>query len=118
MKLKPNAISVKTSKGEFTAKGIYDPVKYFPYKNFGFPKSWDKEMLEKKTKEGYIFSGIRNGYEASFVNELDISQSSLWQCYEIVFDIPTPMPDELMNLKIENDKTINIKFESSKFIIK
>ena len=98
-------ITLLVDNAEASVTGLEGPVRYFPYTSFGFPKNWDETQLKKKAGEGYVFSfpseegGRRNTKDDDLV--VEVPQIDLWNCFELIFDCPTPAPERNIKLKVE-----------------
>ena len=102
---------------EVRVAGIEGPVDYFPYTSFAFSKHWDETQLKKKAAEGYVFafpskatSGkafsvpYKEGVRRNADNDelvIEVPQIDLWNCFELIFNCPTPSPVQDIKLRVE-----------------
>jgi hypothetical protein len=111
---------------DFPAIAIEGPIHYFPYKNFAFSKEMSEATLNKRVDKGVIFSDIEEeGARQDITNgllDVDLSQIGRWNCFELIFDCPTPSPKQNYKLEIKglkkNKNTVDmplIEFEEVKF---
>lgn len=102
---------------EVRVTAIEGPVDYFPYTSFAFPKHLDETQLKERAAEGYVFSFLskatsgkafavpsKEGVRRNADNDdlvVDLPQTGLWNCFELIFNCPTPSPGRDIKLRVE-----------------
>ncbi len=104
-------LTLSIDNGIYHASSAEGPVNYFPYFNFAFPKNLSKEYQKKRVEEGYIFSMHQEKRKKILSEDVVLNKIGLWHCYEIVFNITTPTPNQNIKFEISGLYKNNGKYE-------
>jgi hypothetical protein len=105
-----NAETIKVSiDGVATSlSGIEGPIRYLPWENRSLSTQyWEQRPTEQQLAiaSGLVFSAVQKEGPRKTIGrdnvKIDVSQTGLWNCFELIFKCKTPLPEQDIKLNLE-----------------